>query len=500
MKPCHDTGLMPMISRERRDRIKSALIHYPALFRVVRSSYIAYAALQRELFSLVRFAPRLIKSRLRGGQNRDTWQQELPVQKPLRVDAGAVTPTLNPQQIKAWCSARRLPFSEGSDAIYLPPATWRATPLAPVLPDYPAHAGLKIAQQAGNADAYYITPRSGRAVAQKLSFSHRLQTLTFNYLHLHDIAPRLYDLIEIRDGSKIVWTAYVVEHVTPSPPQPGDCEGMVERLRSLERNGPLKLISGAGWAGIDFEPPDCNGNLMRDAASGGGRYVDVHNFILEGYDAHLRALAQSVTEPSHFGGRSHFLGGSFLYQEFPGLDRPAKRSTRVRFQAWDPLLERAGVSLDRKVVFDIGCNLGLMGAEYLRRGARWMHGWDHPEVVEAAHKVLLSIGCTRFSLSGGTLDAGTNLAAGLPDHLKSVDNDGAILAYLAVRGHVGWLAGLHTLPWRYMFYEGHQEDGELETYVAKLHNSIPVRLVTTDRVSDGVSAPRDIALIERLPE
>ena len=493
---------MAMISRERRDRIKSVLIRYPAVFRVVRASYISYAALQREVFTLIRFGPQLIKSRLGKGEDRSTWQRELPVQTPSRADASAITPTLNPQQIKAWCSARNLPFSEGGDSIYLPPDTWRATPLAPVLQNYPANAGLKIAQQPGNAYAAYVISRSGRAVAQKLTFSHRLQTLTFNYLHLHDVAPRLYDLIEIRDGAKIVWTAYMVEHLTPTPLEPDDCETMTEKLRSLERSGPLKLVSGAGWGGIDFEPPDCNGNLIRDSASGRPLYVDVHNFILEGYDAHLRELADSVIEPSHFGGRSRFLGGksgSFLYQEIPGLDRPAKRSPRARLQAWDPLLQRAGVSIEGKTVLDIGCNLGLMGAEYLRRGAHWLHGWDQPDVVEAARKVLLSIGCTRFSLTGGALYSETDLAAGLPEHLQSIGNEGAILSYLAVRGHIGWLPGLKALPWRYMLYEGHQEDGELETYFAELNARIAVRLLTTDSVSDGVSAPRDIALIERLP-
>jgi hypothetical protein len=491
-----------MISRQRRERIKSVLIRYPALFRAVRATYIAYAVTQRELYALVRFAPRLIAKRLRSTQDGDTWQNELPVQRPLRVDAGAETPTLNPQQIKAWCNARQLPFFEGGDAIYLPPATWRATPLAPVLPGYPADAGLKIGQQAGNADAAYVTPRAGRAVAQKLSFPHRLQTLTFNYLHLQDVAPRLYDLIEIRDGAKATWTAYVVEHITPAPLQTNDREAMVAKLHTLEQGGPLKLISAAGWSGIDFEEPDCNGNLIRDAASGRVYYVDIHNFILEDYDAHLRELADIVTESSHFGDRSRLLGGrrgSFLYQEFPGLDRPAKRSPRMRLQAWDPLLERAGVSVEGKAVFDVGCNLGLMGAEYLRRGSRWLHGWDHPNVVESARKVLLSIGCTRFSLTGGALSPQTDLAAGLPEHLKAIGTDDAILSYLAVRGHVGWLPGLAKLPWRYMLYEGHQEDGELETYVAELNAQIPVRLLTADRVSDGVSAPRDIALIERLP-
>jgi hypothetical protein len=489
-----------MISRERRDRLKSVLIRYPTLFRAARSSYITYARLQREVFALFHFAPQLIAGGLGSSPDDRAWRSELPVQRPLRVDAGAVTPTLNPQQIKAWCKARKLPFVEGSDAIYLPPDTWRSTPLAPVLPEYPAGAGLKIVQHAGSSDALHAKNNAG--TWRGPNSSHRLQSLTFNYLHLQGLVPRLYDLIEIRDGSKVVWTAYVVEHVDASALRPGDCETMVEQLRSLERSGPLKLAGCAGWGIADLQPPDCNGKILRDAQSARLFYVDAHNFILEGYSKYLQDLAVSVTELSHFGGRSLLLGGksgSFLYQEFPGLDRPAKRSPRARLQAWDPLLARAGISIEGKTVFDVGCNLGLMGAEYLRRGVRWMHGWDRPEVAEAAHKVLLSVGCTRFSLTGVMLEKNTDLFAQIPDHLKAIDNDSSILSYLSVRDHIGWLPGLATLPWRYMLYEGHQDDHQIETYIADLNTRIPVRLLTTDRVSDGVVGTHDIALIERLP-
>jgi hypothetical protein len=424
-----------MISRERRDRLKSVLIRYPALFRAVRSSYIKYAALRREFVALIRFAPRLLASRVGTDQDNKRWQRELPVQNPPRLDAGAVTPTLNPQQIKAWCSARDLPLLEREDAIYLPPQTWRATPLAPILPGYPADAGLTIARHAGNADA---TAADG--------VSHRFRTLSLNHRHLHGGGPRLYDLVEIRDGAKITWTAYVMEDASALPA--GD------------------------------------------------------NSVLQNYESYLRDLATSVADISHFGGRMRVLGGKngcFLYQEIPSLDSPAKRSPRARLQAWDPLLQRAHVSIEGKVIFDIGCNLGLMGAEYLRRNARWVHGWDQPEVVKAAHKVLLSVGCTRFSLTGGRLGHETDLFSQLPDHLKGLNREDGVLSYLSVREHVGWLSGLAELPWRYMLYEGHPEDRQIDTYIAELNERIPVRLLTTDRVSDGLTGTCDIALIERLP-
>jgi hypothetical protein len=480
-----------MISREQRDRLKSVLIRYPALFRAVRASYITFARVQREAFALFHFAPQL--SGWSASQNETAWRSALPVQQPLRVDASAITPTLNPEQVKAWCRARGLAFFEGPDAVYLPPESWHATPLAPVLPHYPADAGLKIVQHAGDTETKNSIGR--------LHSSHRLQSLTFNYLHLQGLAPRLYDLIEIRDGTRVIWTAYVVRHVTSTPLQANDCQALVADLHWLAQEGPLRLADGVKWADTDFRPPACNGKILRDAENGRPIYLDANNFILESYGRYLRDLALNVKEFSHFGARSRLLGGksgAFLYQEFPGLDQPAKRSPRARLQAWDPLLARAGLSIEGKTVFDVGCNLGLMGAEYLRRGVRWVHGWDRPEVTDAAYKVLLSIGCTRFSLSGGMLGPDTDLFAQLPDHLKPVGHDNAILSYLSVRDHVGWLPGIASLPWRYMLYEGHPDDREIESYVADLNARIPVRLLTTDRVSDGVVATHDIALIERL--
>ena len=108
------------------------------------------------------------------------------------------------------------------------------------------------------------------------------------------------------------------------------------------------------------------------------------------------------------------------------------------------------------------------------------------------------MGCTRFSLTGATLDQDSDLFSDLPPHLKNVDREDAILSYLSVRDHVGWLTGLSKLPWRYMLYEGHPDDRQIDRYIAELNERVSVRLLTTDRVSDSVSGSRDIALVERL--
>ncbi len=435
-----------------------------------------------------------------GARSGERWRAELPVQAPSRFDVSHQVDRLDARTVEAWCEAESLAFSAGWDAVYLPPQTWAATPLCHLQETYPAGAGLKIAKQPGDSDAFYMDGCFGRSLPQKVSFSHRKQTLTFNFLHLREIAPRLYDLVELADASGCVWTGYVVRHIEPAPLEPDDCRRLVERLQSLERDRLIELISMNGWRTPDFEPPDCNGNLLRSEADGQPFYVDIHNFILDRYQDHLLETARQATAASHFGAGSYLLGGTdggFLYQEIPGIDLPGKRSPRRRMEVFDLLLAEAGVDLRNKVVFDVGCNLGLMGAEYLRRGARWLHGWDKDDVVTAARAVLLSIGCTRFSLRGVDLVPEVDLCASLPDHLAGLRDADALVSYLAIRGHVGWLPALERLPWSTMLYEGHQRDGTLREHVETLNEVVPVRVLAEATLTDGMSEPRQVAVLQR---
>lgn len=481
-----------MIARETRERIKKGLSSSPLLFRLARAGYLASSNVQREVMSLGRMVPYAV-SKLTG-QGENLWRDELPVQAVSR----RTVPAFTIEGLLEYCRARNLVCGQGGDSIYLPPETWAAGPLAFLQADYPAGCGLKISRNAGGSDGYYMTGRDGRRLSRLMSFPHRKQVLTFNYLHAHGLAPRLFDLIELSGEEGGLHTAYVIEHVTGEPLRAGDLDGVVAKLKALEQDGCLRLISAAGWSGIDFEAPDGNGNVIRCAATGRPLYVDVHNFVLDKYESYLTAVARTAAEDSHFGERRHILGGAYLYQEVPGLNLPAKRSPRSRMIVMDELFRTAGLEISGRAVLDIGCNLGLMGAEYLRRGARWLHGWDMPEVASASRKVLLAIGCTRFSHTSGRIGPDTALAHDLPEHLKGLAADDIIINYLAIRGHIGWLPALAAVPWRYMVYEGHQDDGVLDGYIEELNRIVPVRLLAQSQIADGVSTARDVAIIERL--
>jgi hypothetical protein len=163
------------------------------------------------------------------------------------------------------------------------------------------------------------------------------------------------------------------------------------------------------------------------------------------------------------------------------------------------LIERAGLSLRDRLVLDIGCNVGMAMAQYLSLGALWCHGWDRPEIVRQAQRLLLAVGCTRFSLTGAELSAtSSSLEADLPSHLRAFV-PGSVVSYLAIQGHVGWLPSLAALPWSFMIYEGHEGETEttLRAHSDVLRNVIPVSVAAVDSYRDGDSETRTVAVLNR---
>src|SRR3982751_4970712 len=110
------------------------------------------------------------------------------------------------------------------------------------------------------------------------------------------------------------------------------------------------------------------------------------------------------------------------------------------------LMNTAGVSIKDRLVLDVGCNIGMMMAQYLKLGALWCHGWDQEVVVPHTERLLYALGCTRFSTSGGVITKSIRLQDALASHVKPY-LEGCAISYLAIRGHTDWLDALADIPW-----------------------------------------------------
>src|SRR2546423_1321061 len=71
-------------------------------------------------------------------------------------------------------------------------------------------------------------------------------------------------------------------------------------------------------------------------------------------------------------GREPRLGGRrFPYQSVPGAGGGGRPDTVRRWRRVSQELRRAGLSVEGRLVLDVGCNSGMMLAEALDAGAAW---------------------------------------------------------------------------------------------------------------------------------
>jgi hypothetical protein len=140
----------------------------------------------------------------------------------------------------------------------------------------------------------------------------------------------------------------------------------------------------------------------------------------------------------------------------------------------------------------------MMMSEYLRMGARWTHGWDRPHVVVHTEKLLLALGCTRFSTSGADISESYDLRNDIPDFLIP-GLEGCVVSYLAIRGHISWLKSLHTIPWSIMLYEGHESEtrDDFDRYIRELNQDSKFEVAAVDDYVDGDSDRRTLAVLRR---
>jgi hypothetical protein len=425
------------------------------------------------------------------------WQEVLPVQAARRISIPDLELT-NLDSFLEELKSKNLAYGTGGHAVYLPPATLENTAFRVLANYYPANAGLKIVRHPGGlSESVYVNKSEGES-RQHLRLIHNLRHLTLvaNLLHVNGVGPRLHDLVELDCGGNL-WTAFVMEHVANPVESMADCENGIKIIRELEQKGLVKVILPSGFDDAEFQCPDCSGNAFM-TNDGKFRYIDFQNISLTGYGEYLNDVAATAGEATHFGDTSIIRGGRYLYQTVPGSSLPGKRNIDVRMKALNALLDQAGVSVQNRLVLDVGCNIGMMMGQYLKLGALWCHGWDQDVVVPHTERLLYALGCTRFSTSGGVITRSIGLREQIPCHVKQHLN-GCAISYLAIRGHVDWLEELKEIPWAFMIYEGHEGETPEQTlrYLEEFNKQVPFRIAAQGEYADGDSEPRTVAILIR---
>lgn len=422
-----------------------------------------------------------------------SWQDELPVQTPRCIEiAGGRFNSI--EDICGSLDSRELSYSLGREVIYLPPSTARAEPFGELMRFYPRDAGIKIFRTSGVPTEGRHIPGSRPSNGNKEPTQHDSLSLVANLLNQAKLGPRLYDVVELSCGDT-VWPAYVIQHIEGRQPTASDHQQGLARIQEFIRDKVLRLATHAGAASKDSEYSEYNGSARIDE-NGRFRYFGFQDYLPWRYGRYLNQVALRSVKDVHFGERSLLRHGRFLYQTIPGSRLPAKRNTDDRMAVLGTLMDSAGLSVKNRMVLDIGCNTGMMMAQYLKMGATWCHGWDNEQVVPHTDALLFALGCTRFSTTGALIDEKRALEEDLPDFAKALLT-GCVISYLAIRYHVGWLEALGRIPWSFMIYEGHQYESreQCETFLGELRELVDVEVVERGSYKDGFSDERDIAIV-----
>ena len=395
-----------------------------------------------------------------------------------------------------WLDNNSVRYKTGAFCIYIPPHPEMRSLFGPILSAYPPNAGLKILKDLKSpAQAKYISKAVAPAISKTADWiSYRPMDFlrVANYMCDAGVGPRIYDLVEIQTPHNN-FSAYVVQHVVGSVPTVDECETFLSRLDQPSEDQLVPLLPG--WkAHIDFRCPDCNGNLIRNEHTGKVLYIDFQAFMMRDINRHLLQITDKIRQDVHFGNTHRLRGGQYLYQSIPGL-RAGKRDVDFRWNLFKQLLTKQGVSLEKSVIFDVGCNAGMMIYSALIDGAIWAVGWDKPTVAAGARKLLLSLGLTRFDIMSQDISSDTDFLSSLPENVKSSPNP--ILFFLAMRKHIGFPDNLKHLPFKSMVYEDHEGESlsDVKHHLKQIVDGWGLRIADMTSYTDGDSTRKRVVAI-----
>jgi len=399
----------------------------------------------------------------------------------------------------AWLDQNAIEYYQGSFCIYIPPQERAQKLFGVILDAYPPQVGLKILKDLrAPSQARYPSTKTGHYVPKILDWIgyHPLEYLrTANYLYDRDMGPRVYDLVEIQTPHNRL-SSYVMQHVTGTPPGMEACVAFLERLELLYQDQLIpKMVN---WkSALDFRPPDCRGNVIRDAATGKILYIDFQGFMIKDARQYIANVGDVLHTDACFGETHQDRQGKHRYPSIYGLPI-AKRDRDVRWEMFQQALRRQGATVEGAVVLHIGCNAGLVLYSALTDGAAWAVGWDQPGVAAAACKLLLALGMSRFDIIGQDMGANTDLLSSIPKYVRL--GKGAILFYQAPGEPIGFPQGIKDLPFKYMVYEGQHGEtvSDVQSHLQEIEAGWGLRVdEIASYIGGDAGKPRVFAVLHR---
>jgi hypothetical protein len=374
----------------------------------------------------------------------------------LELDVGA-----SGQTLAAALERRGVRFEENGSHRFAPAQAELAALLAKGRAPYPADAGLLL--MSGASQGGEITAAAG-------------------VMHTAGVGPRVYDHTVLRAGAVSAPALVVESH----PKGTANAKDVLRRLVSEGRLEPLT----PDWAADTHFTSTEDGNAV---------YRDVVNFRVRDQEALVADILEGGGRSDlHFGRQVASRGGQYLYQSIPSAGAGGRRDSSRRWARIEAMLREVDIPVDGRVVLDVGCNAGMMLAAALAGGASWGLGWDRPNVTGRATEVLRALGYTRFDLFAGEMGPSYPLRADIPSHLEDHMED-AVVFYLAIRHHIGFLHDLGSLPWHTMVYEGGETETTetLESTFDELRERADVEILVAEDFRDGEGRPRPLAVLRR---
>ena len=370
------------------------------------------------------------------GQTEMTWDVPFPT-------FGAVSELIN------WLRSQGLNVSEGGHTIYLPPQKNLGDFIPEIVNFYPPGCGFKILKNFGppRQTAYLVKDRMPFFFMGRLVGTPQDQLVLANYMRSLDIGPRVWDLACWKGQGKY-YTVFVVDHVSGKYTTTEQCLAFLNRVKQLSTDSHLRVLLPNWEENQDFTPPDCNRNLIYSNKLGRVQYIDFQSFCLTSFDAWLNEVVSNANGAYHGRVEAAPRKGK---RSIPGA---AGRYARELRQFITGAFRQASLSLDNRIVLDVGCGSGMALHASLTAGAAWGFGWDHPRAVVFAQDLLFSLGTTRFSLFGANPHQKYRLEDDIPARFQSRLADAVVFIHKAV----GVLDSLRPMPWRILVYEGDESD------------------------------------------